>query len=677
MLLTLLAGLIAVCSSGTCRAASIAVDVTPISIPADGRSYSQILVTVLDAFGAPAPDNTEVRLTTTAGDITPAVYTTGGRAVGILTSSTFPQTAVINAYAEGTSGSAQVEFAASDYRDLSPRARTIRMEGSSLAYSVEMDTVLASGGVTMEYRGMTIEAASAQVCQMYGQIRAQGDVVVRRGDQTLTADAFAHDTGTDRISLLNYDDETMRVLEPDELKPIGPGVIRADTRLSEPLMYVQGRTWIVCERLTLIPGQRILFFGASIYVGDMKVLAIPYYSYSYEKRESILQQVRYTSRDGMLVDLPYYYRMTDTGTGALKLRYAGDGTDYGSYYRPRKGISLGLEQDYYLGERSQGRVFVDSIAHSSMAYELAHHLEYGSVLTGGRADFSARYQPSSSYAKNNYNASLSVMGSLRKYDYSIFGYLGGSRNEQYDPLDPESVRYMDQSYGTIETIFRPKRRIVTAGMTLTPSLSVGYKNLWDPSGQPASESVYQSLGLSGIRSERLNRVTTLILDGGIALTTALDGETGASFRLRPTLRKSWNGGNASLSYTLSLQDGATDSAPALSTHQLGLNLFLSSRGKWNLYSWATYGLDTNRLTLYSSLNYRIDRMWQVRTSYNLYRYSYDFNDRRYSYENSYLKVGIYRPIGYYEVGLAWSPDGQNYGINRNRRLWLELGGRGF
>ena len=180
-----------------------------------------------------------------------------------------------------------------------------------------------------------------------------------------------------------------------------------------------------------------------------------------------------------------------------------------------------------------------------------------------------------------------------------------------------------------------------------------------------------------MRTDRINRATSLSFDGGVSLTTALDGGVGASLRLRPALRRQWNGGSASLSYTLSLQDGATDSAPALSTHQLGLNLFLSRRGKWNLFSFATYGLDTNRLTLYSSLNYRVNRLWQVRTSYNLYRYSYDFNDRLYSYENSYLKVGIYRPIGYYEVGVAWSPDGQNYGINRNRRLWLELGGRGF
>lgn len=657
--------------------ALISVDATPLSIPADGRSYSQILVTVLDGTGATVPDSTEVRFTTSAGDITPVAYTTGGRAVGILTSSTFPQTAVVNAFAEGASGSAQVEFATSDYKDPSPRTRTIRMEGGSLAYSVEQDTVLGSNGVTLEYRDLTIEATSAQVCEIYGQIRAQGDVIVRKDGQTLTADRFASDSSTNRINLLDYGDEFMRTLEADSLKPVGPGSMRADLQLFEPLINVEGRTWIVCERLVLIPGQRILFFKASIYVGDSKVVTIPYYSYSYEKRESILQQVRYTSRDGMLVDLPFYYRMTDTGTGALKLRYAGDGTEYGSYYRPPKGMSIGLDQDYWLGERNQGRIFVDSIASSSVAFEMANHLEFGSPLTGGRADLSARYQPSSSYARDSYNASLSVMGSLRKYDYSVFGYLGGSRNQQYDFIDPESMEYVAQSYGSIDVVVRPKKRVVSAGLTLTPSLSVGYRNLWDSSGGPASASLYQSLGLNAVRSKLLSRKTVLGFVGAVSLTATAEGGTGLSVRLRPSLRHNWRGGSTSLSYTLSLQDGTTDSAPALAKHQLGCNLFLSVGGKWNIFSSATLGLDSKRLTLYSAVNYRIAQNWQIRSSYNLYRYAYEFNNSNYSYRTSYLKVGIYRPLGSYEIGLAWSPDGQNYGVDRSRRLWLELGGRGY
>jgi len=678
LLVALLIGLALSIPTRTDAGALISVDASPLSIPADGRSYSQILVTVVDQTGAPVPDGTEVRLTTSAGDITPSVFTVGGRAVGILTSSLFPQVAVVHAAANGTSGSGQVEFASSEYHEPSASARTIRMEGGSLAYSVDQDTVLGSNGVTLEYRGLSIEATSIQVCQTFGQIRAQGEVTVRKGDQTLTADALSCETREDRIRLIDYADESnLRIYDIGKLKPVPSDNIRIAPQDFEPLINVDGRTWIVCGRLVLIPGQRILFFKAAIYVGDSKILTMPYYSYSYEKRESILQQVRYNSRDGMIVDLPFYYRMTDSGTGALKLRYAADGTETGSYYRPRKGLSIGIEQDYALGERSHGRLFIDSIASSSLAFEMAHHLEYGSAFAGGRADFTARYQPSSSWAKDIYNATLSMNGSMGKYDYTVFGYLGASTNEQYDFLDPENLLYVDESYGSIDATLRPRARFAIGGFTLMPSLTVGYGSLWDSSGGPASTSLYQSLGLNFSRSRPINRRASLSFDGGAALTATDDGDIGSSLRLQPSLRYNWMGGHASISYALNLQNGVSDRAPAQARHMLGYSMFLTAGNRLSMHSMINYGLDSERLTLYSALNYRIAKDWQLRSSYNLYRYAYDLDGRTYSYRNSYLKVGIYRPIGSYEIGLAWSPDGQNYGIDRDKRLWLEIGGRGF
>ena len=50
----------------------------------------------------------------------------------------------------------------------------------------------------------------------------------------------------------------------------------------------------------------------------------------------------------------------------------------------------------------------------------------------------------------------------------------------------------------------------------------------------------------------------------------------------------------------------------------------------------------------------------------------------FSYKASYFRIGIFRPVGLYEVGLVWSPNGQQYGsINQGKHLWLELGGIGF
>lgn len=656
----------------------ISVDASPLSIPADGKSYCQILVTVLDQGGSSVTDGTEVRLTTSAGDVTPSTRTSGGRAIGILTSSASPQIAAVTATVDGASASTQVEFSSSAAAEVTAGTKTIRMTGGSLAYSVDQDTVIGSNGVTIQYRGLTIQASSAQVCQRIGEIRAQGEVNVKKDAQTLTADALVLDIRGDRLRLRNLDDESSaRTFNAGSLEPATLNA-RTDAQTFAPLVSVTGRTWIVSPRLTLIPGQKILFFKASIYVGDAKVITMPYYSYSYETRESILQQVRYTSNEGMVMDLPFYYHIADSGTGAVKLRYAANGTNTGTYSRPPKGASLGLEEEYSLGENNHGRVFIDSVAGPNQAYELAHHFEFGPLAYGGRGDITARYQGSSGYARDIYDTSINMFGSLRQYSYMLSAYSGGSRFQQTNASHPETPDYMNQSTTSVKTVLRPKMPIMSKPLgALTPSLTLGYGTLWSASGYDPSSHLYQSLGLSFNRSQSgVGKIGTS-LDGTMSFTATTEGETGSGLRLRPGLRYGWNGGSASLSYTLNLQQGTTDSISSLSKHQLGCMLFLNRGDKWGSMASADYGLDSQRLNLYSTFYYRVAKRLQIRSNYSLYRYAFEVKGVRKTYQTSYFMVGIYHPLGPYEIGLAWSPDGQNYGMDRDRRIWLELGGSGF
>lgn len=647
----------------------VSVEANPSCIPADGKSTSQVLVTLVDSTGAPVADGTEVRLTTSAGDITAAVYTSGGRAIGILTSAACPQVAIINAIANGGSASTQVEFSSSaNYEQVTAGARAIRMEGGSLAYCVDKDTILASSGVSIEYKGLTIKADAAQMLRNSGRILAQGSVTVSKDDRNLSADAIICNTQNDTIRLIGANEEDKSTTYDAALEPIdskdsddGTGFV--------PMADVDGRTWIVSSRLVLIPGDKILFFKASIYVGQTEVIRMPYYSYSYEKRESILQQVRYTSDNGMLVDLPLYYQMSDSATGALKLRYAADGSETGGYTRPRKGLSLGLDQDYSMGDGGQGRVFIDSIGATTQALELSHHLEFGSMLSGGRIDISSRYQPSSTYAKNLYYTTLNVTGSLRKYNYQLSGYFGGSSVQQY--VD-ENLEYVNQSNCTLKATFRPGTPTKVFGF-LSPSYTMGYGSLWTSSDESTSSCLYQSLGLGYNRAESgKGRFRTGFEATGAIITTA-EADMGASLRAGPTLRRLWNGGNASIGYSLNVTSGPAESISSQGVHLLRCGLALSGN-KWNCNSSASYGLDSGRLSLISSLNVRPTKKWRARCSYNLYSYAYSLNDSSYHYSNSYLKVGLYHPLGPYEIGLAWSPDGQNYGIDKDKKLWLELGG---
>ncbi len=671
-------GLLLIAATGSNAGVLVSVGANPSAISADGKSSCQILVTVLDQTGAPAPDNTQVRLTASAGDVTPLVYTTGGHAVGILTSSSVPQIAHITASVDNNSASVQVEFSASAPEQETSARGAIRITGGSLAYSVDHDTAMCSGGVDIDCRGIRISAASAQVCQTSAQIRAQGAVTVKRNGIALAADAAAFDVRTGRLSILKSGEEPAVEAFDTHLRPLTSSDLSAKPQDCSSLACSGGRTWITAEQIDIIPADRVLFRGASIYVGESRVIRVPYYVYSYAKRESILQQVRYTASTGILVDLPFYFQMSAARTGALKLRFAGDGSEAGGYWRPRKGLSLGLEQDYFIGDKAHGRIFVDSIGSTMQSYELAHHLDYGTAIAGGRIDISTRFQSHASYARRLHNTSLSVTGYAPRYSYSIYGYLGGSSVRLMDAFNPEEVRYLEQSSFSFRAVVRPRRVLTLHPFgAVSPGLTIGYGSLAGESGSLAQSCLYQSLGAGFNRVLSKGRSTSLSLDGNAALTLTAEGESGTSLRFGPALRTQWKGGSGSLTATANLRNGTTDVGSALARYQLGGSVFLYDGSRFNSVTSAAYGLDSRRMNLFSSLNYRPFGKWVVRSNYSLAWYTYSFNNNLHRFRTSYLKVGVYHPVGLYELGVAWSPDGRDYGVEKDKKLWLELNSSAF
>lgn len=665
-------GLLILCTAGVNAAVLVAVDANTSHMPADGRSYTQILITVLDESGAPVADGTEVRLTTTAGDVSPAVYTTAGRGIGVLTSSTAPQSATITAMCNGAASSTQVEYTLATMEDgRSPVDGTISMSGGSLAYCVERDTVVASSGVTLEYKSISLEADSMQVIQGAGRVLAQGNVSIRQGDAKLSCNECVLDTRSDRIHIRNFDDATIQTVEAAKLKSIAAELPTVNESIFSQSLDVNGSTWIVSDRLTIIPKQKILFFKASVYVRDSKVMTLPYYSYSYKDRQSILQQVRYTSNDGMLVDLPFYCQLSESRASAVKLRYSSGNNESGGYARPRKGPSLGLQHDYLAGRGGYGTVFVDSLGNSSQAYELGHHLEYGSATHSGRADFSSRFQPSSNYARGIHYTTLNVYGSLPKYSYTVLGYYGGSRIK--NSFMPGG--YMDQSNFSFRTMLRANKSIASTPVgSVFTNLTVGYGV---PSGSRSS-SLYQSLGLTANRSKRLRGPLSVSFAQSAAFTVTSDGDTGAEMRFRPSLRSYWMGGSASIGYNLNLRSGLNNTLWSQGRHQIDTNLFFGIGDRITCSSSFDFGLDSRRMNLFSSASYRAGRLWEIRTNYDIYKYSYNIGPKSLTYSTSYFRVGVFRPVGLYELGLVWSPDGQQYGsINQSKHLWLELSAAGF
>jgi hypothetical protein len=656
----------------------LSADAVPACITADGKSYSQIAITVTNVDGTPAPDGTVVQVSTTAGNVTTTAYAGGGRATAILTSTTSPEVAIVNCSAGGTSASTQVEFSSlPGGGTLGPKI--IRMEGKSLAYSVDRDVVLASDGVYIEYNGLEVQASSAQISEPMGTIRAQGEVKIRSGDQELTADALAYDLRTDRCRLLTagvvLTGPANSLFKSDKLRKSDASALGSNE--FAPLTADSTKSWIIAKKLAVFPRDRIQFTHASLYLGNTRVVNVPYYVYDYNNRNALMDQIRYTQYEGFVADIPMYYRVTDSGSGALKLRYAQKGSDYGGYSHPRKGPSLGIEQTYSMGDRGEGRVFLDAVSDNGRSLELTHHHEFGTMWNKGRADLSLRYQPNASFAKGVYSAYVNASLSGGKYDYYLTGFVGGSKVPVWDPMDPANMEYTDRADSSVRATIRPKRGFSAGSISFSPNLSLGYGRVGVGTSLVTQDCAYQSTGLDLSVPAIGNRTMSLSFNGATELTATSDGRMGESFRVGTNLRRSWRGGSASLGYTLNLRSGPAVSMFSNSIHTINGNLYAGLGTRWNCNAYFGYGLDTGRLNLYSSAMYQIAPRWKLRADYSLYRYKYSSGTTQITSGMSYLKTGIYYPIGPYEVGLAWSPSGKDYWSNSSRKVWVEVGMAGF
>lgn len=655
---------------------TLLAEAVPACIVADGKSYSQIIISVLDSQGMPAPDGTEVKVSTTAGSVTTVAYAGSGRATAILTSTSSPAVAAITCSAGISSTSVQVEFSAfPGISSLGPRL--IRMEGGSLAYSVEKDVVLGSDGVSIDYDGLIINASNAQVCEQMGVIKAQGALHITRGDDVVEADALIYDLRTDKCRLLRqgleHSGTASSLFKQDKLKQ--PGTPSSSN--FSPLTADDTKTWIVANKLSMFPRERIQFTSATVYMGNTRVLTFPHYIFDYSSRSALMDQIRYTKYEGLVADIPMYYSVTDSGTGALKLRYAQKGSEYGGYFKPRKGPSVGLEQAYSFGERNEGRLFVDALSDSSRSLELAHHQEFGSFRQNGRADFSLRYQPTSTYAKGLYTAYVNANMSLSKYDCYLSGYTGGSKTPMWDPENPESMNYEPQASSSMRATLKPRKSISLGNMSFAPNLSLGYGRLGFGSANAINEGLYQSVGLTFRAAPIGSRLMNLSIDGSSEMTIADNGKVGTGLRLSTMARRTWKGGSASLGYALNLRSGPVANMFSSSVHAINGTLFAGLGTKWNCFAYFGYGLDTGRLNLSSSGMYQVNDKWKVRADYSLYRYKFSSSTYSFTSEMSYLKAGIYRPLGPYEVGIAWSPTGQQSWSGKGKKLWLEFGMAGF
>jgi len=647
-----------------CQQWAITLDSQPRRIAADGRSTAQITAVVSSPGTGPAPEGTEVRFNTTAGSIMPVARVTGGKASAVLTSGATPSIAQITAIVGSSSATTEVEFVSGDFQ----AAEVMLAVQGDLAYSID-EGLLVADHATLSHGDLHISADTLEFDERRGQVRAQGSVTAAKGESTISADALWYSPEDQAGAVLIAGRSPVQVGFRANTLGIQTPQPATDQRAFEPFRPTHSRSWITAERAVIWPRERIQFTHATVTQDNRPVLSLPHYFYDYKGNtlNPISQQFRYTSYEGVVLDLPFYFQFREQSSAGVRLRYAGRGSSYGGFVTPRKGISLGLEQMYNTSGGG-GRVFVDSFATQTRSFEWNHN----QTASGGRRlTGSLRYQPLSDYSSNALSGFGSYAFSAHQVDLTAALY--GNRSKARGNVTSQS------STGSLTTRLDARTRgraIGSTGLSWRASGALVRGPLGSNGAGGLETGFYQTLGL-GVARRPIPLVagTSLTLDSSLERT--FGAAAGTSLRGRAILsRPLGQYGDASLTWDQEFSGGRNVSSP----YRKSLMGSLTAGKPEGLhgYAYLSWLPDDNSTNYQLSAYQPLGKLWRLEYTHNFNKVTFDDSLGDISASRfGYSRLSLVRPLGLFDVSLSWSPQGRDYGLKRGQKFWLEFGSRSF
>jgi hypothetical protein len=319
------------------------------------------------------------------------------------------------------------------------------------------------------------------------------------------------------------------------------------------------------------------------------------------------------------MDLPLYYSLTPTSTGAFRLRHSEAG-GWG-YYTGRPGWQLDLEQDYNYGGSTEGAFMLNRITSAN---------DWGARWTQ-RKEFD---NDSQVYSYLDFPSHRSLFGSMN-YSRSLPNYTL-SVNSRANKMADSSGSLASDAY--IQTRAKP--------------LLGGALNYMLTSRVSADSSVDNRYGTGlGLQLfgkpmpvRGLGSVSTSLVAGrrwGAYEGSTLTANAGLYHNIS-------NSGSFGLDYTYSWGNTGYD----YSSHRISANLNLSPSSKWSMYAYATKGISDRTMSAFGSLNYRLAPTWRfgVMGTYQA------FGD--YSYPDS--EFALSKAVGKQDMSLIWSSSRQRF-----------------
>ncbi|MCX8053558.1 MAG: Ig-like domain-containing protein [Armatimonadetes bacterium] len=601
----------------------------PQAIVADAHSSATITAEVRDPSGRAVPDGTPVDFTTNLGIIERRARTIAGVARVRLESGTTTGTALISAVAADGNAVAQLRV---DF--LEPGTEMfdesfISVESPKyLGYDVDSQIVDSAGGVTIYHRGLTITAEEAQIDLKTNILRAKartgGDPIkIKQGEKLLRAAALYYYLETMKGILIELPDEGAR-----RIRFRGRDFFAEpwnDEATSEPQTDLvnfdfqpisKSKLFVRCRSLIIRPGIEIKFKRASYYVDGDKMLSVPLQVISLRGESGGTGQMLAYGTEGVRLDLPLYYLLTPTSTGALRLRHS-ESTGWG-YYSDREGWQVDIDQDYNIGGFAEGRFSINRINSSDWGIRWNQRTEF--------ANDSRLYTYLDFPARRDLYGTIDYSRSMRNYTWAV--------NFRGDKMRNVDGRCWISTY--LQSRAKPLiGDAVIYAITTRLSYNTNLTGDRDKLGRGIGLQFYGKPILFGHQTT-LNTSLNIARDWGGANPGATVFANIGLFRMLGTV------GMTSLTYSYSW----ADSIYGYNAQRLSANLSLSPTSGWGASIYATYGMNDHTLSAFGDLGYTFPGDWRLSFLSTLQRFQYvDFSD---------FEIALSKLLGRQEARLTWS-----------------------
>ncbi len=349
--------------AGAAQARSIDLVARPTRVPADGVSTITISAIVRDG-AALVSDSVAVLFTTTAGELTEfgggglggqqmLVQTQGGRAQVQIRATTYETTALIMASLRdgGATATAQTTVVFGTQAVESIQFEDIlKVSAAYLAYhpDASLMTMECLGDVEVSYQGVEIRAPRMQIYvgdEMLVARDFQGRISVgvgpppypepKEGEEAPTGppyfgDALLFDLRTMNGALYSTRSGVTQFFAGRTLQPMEPMELPPD---SFDMIDIATEGIVIRSKKALIyPNEKIRFDQPQFYAAGKRMFSLPYYFEPLGYYASgglpagpagFSQYISYSSQDGLIVNFPYYFNMSDLATNEITLARGG------------------------------------------------------------------------------------------------------------------------------------------------------------------------------------------------------------------------------------------------------------------------------------------------------------------------------------------------------------------